>query len=334
MVDAVASFEAPGATISHPARGQKSFRADRPDWCLEMSDNGLRKCRTLRTFPRRPRSRHRRTAAFAGMEGTPPLLVEIQAWSRRPPLGTPRRSVVGWIRAASPWCSRCSGAWRPQARAARMSISTWPAACGFRSPPPSAAAAALISSLTGAALPAGTVLIPRGPGGQRCTGERGNQRGSGGEVGGRLGDAQAAGDVEVDVVLPSRGRHGPPAPPAPWRAGSGSQPTTARRGVPSEDGATSAWISTSSGRVPSIPAKTAVSGGGEVAAGQKQLRGVGRLRAGPASDISKTPISSVGPKRFLTARMMRKWWPCRPRTTPPRRPYAPPPGGRRSGRPW
>ena len=40
----------------------------------------------------------------------------------------------------------------------------------------------------------------------------------------------------------------------------GSQPTTARRGMPSEEGATSAWISTRSGRVPSIPAKTAVPG--------------------------------------------------------------------------
>src|SRR5499426_1893171 len=39
-----------------------------------------------------------------------------------------------------------------------------------------------------------------------------------------------------------------------------SQPTTARRGVPSEVGATRAWISTSSGRVPSIPANTAQPG--------------------------------------------------------------------------
>src|SRR3982751_2692555 len=36
-----------------------------------------------------------------------------------------------------------------------------------------------------------------------------------------------------------------------------SQPTTARRGVPSGEGETSAWISQSTGRVPSMPAKTA-----------------------------------------------------------------------------
>ncbi len=34
--------------------------------------------------------------------------------------------------------------------------------------------------------------------------------------------------------------------------------------------------------------------------------------ARPRSVISKTPISSVGPKRFLTARMMRNWWPRSP----------------------
>ncbi len=36
------------------------------------------------------------TAIFAGIEGTRPLLVEIQALVTPSPLGTPRRSVVGW----------------------------------------------------------------------------------------------------------------------------------------------------------------------------------------------------------------------------------------------
>jgi DNA repair protein RadA/Sms len=36
------------------------------------------------------------TAVFAGMEGTRPLLVEIQALVAPSSLGTPRRSVVGW----------------------------------------------------------------------------------------------------------------------------------------------------------------------------------------------------------------------------------------------
>jgi DNA repair protein RadA/Sms len=36
------------------------------------------------------------TAVFAGMEGTRPLLTEIQALVAASPLGTPRRAVVGW----------------------------------------------------------------------------------------------------------------------------------------------------------------------------------------------------------------------------------------------
>jgi DNA repair protein RadA/Sms len=36
------------------------------------------------------------TAVFAGMEGTRPLLVEIQALVAPTSLGTPRRAVVGW----------------------------------------------------------------------------------------------------------------------------------------------------------------------------------------------------------------------------------------------
>src|SRR3972149_3425552 len=36
------------------------------------------------------------TAVFAGMEGTRPILVEMQALIAPSPLGTPRRAVVGW----------------------------------------------------------------------------------------------------------------------------------------------------------------------------------------------------------------------------------------------
>ncbi len=36
------------------------------------------------------------TAIFAGIEGTRPLLVEVQALVAETPLGTPRRAVVGW----------------------------------------------------------------------------------------------------------------------------------------------------------------------------------------------------------------------------------------------
>ena len=56
-----------------------------------------------------------------------------------------------------------------------------------------------------------------------------------------------------------------------------SQPTTARRGVPSPDGTTSAWISTRIGRVPSTPANTAEPGRRGQPVAEEQLGGVGDL---------------------------------------------------------
>ncbi len=99
-------------------------------------------------------------------------------------------------------------------------------------------------------------------------------------------------------------RNAPRAPPAPSASRALSQPTTARRGVPSDDGATSAWISTSTGRVPSMPAKTAAPGAFAWRSPRKSSDGFDDL-AQALSDISKTPISSVGPKRFFTVRRMR-----------------------------
>ncbi len=86
-----------------------------------------------------------------------------------------------------------------------------------------------------------------------------------------------------------------------------SQPTTARRGVAKAEGATSAWISTSIGRVPSIPAKTAAPltpASPPCRSDRNRAEGL-RTSISPPSVISKTPISSDGPKRFLTARRMR-----------------------------
>src|SRR5215208_2564798 len=83
----------------------------------------------------------------------------------------------------------------------------------------------------------------------------------------------------------------------------GSQPTTARRGVPSEVGATSACISTSRGRLPSMPAKTAVPGLPRSRSERKSSDGLA-ISLKPVPVISNTPISSVGPNRFFTARRM------------------------------
>ena len=79
--------------------------------------------------------------------------------------------------------------------------------------------------------------------------------------------------------------------------------------MPSEVGATSAWISTSNGRVPSMPANTAVPGWPRSRSDKNSSDGLATSRK-PAPVISNTPISSVGPNRFLTARKMRNW--CEP----------------------
>ena len=60
-----------------------------------------------------------------------------------------------------------------------------------------------------------------------------------------------------------------------------------------------------------MPANTAVPGVARSRPARKSSDGFG-TSARPRSVISKTPISSVGPKRFLTARRMRKWWPVSP----------------------
>ena len=84
-----------------------------------------------------------------------------------------------------------------------------------------------------------------------------------------------------------------------------SQPTTFRRGLAREEGATSASISTSRGRVPSSPANTAVPATLCWRSPKNNSEGFGTC-CSPCSDISKTPISSVAPKRFFTPRKMRK----------------------------
>ena len=69
-----------------------------------------------------------------------------------------------------------------------------------------------------------------------------------------------------------------------------SQPTTVRRGVPKAEGATSAWISTSSGRVPSMPAKTAEPETRAVALGEEERGGVGDLGEAGAGHLEDADL--------------------------------------------
>jgi len=100
------------------------------------------------------------TSVFAGIEGTRPLLVEIQALVAPSPLGTPRRAVVGWDQARLSMVLAVLDARCEFAMAGRDVFLTITG--GLRIGEPAvdlAAAAALISSATGAALPEKTVVF-------------------------------------------------------------------------------------------------------------------------------------------------------------------------------
>ncbi|MBR7518427.1 DNA repair protein RadA, partial [Mycobacterium tuberculosis] len=64
---------------------------------FEMSDRGVREvANPSELFLGERNDKSPGAAVFAGMEGTRPVLVEIQALVAPSTLGTPRRAVVGW----------------------------------------------------------------------------------------------------------------------------------------------------------------------------------------------------------------------------------------------
>ncbi|MBP7336229.1 DNA repair protein RadA [Niveispirillum sp.] len=100
------------------------------------------------------------TAVFAGLEGTRPVLVEVQALVAPSPLGTPRRAVVGWDTSRLAMVlavleARCGVA--IGANDVYLSV-----AGGLKISEPAAdlaVAAALVSSLTGEPVPADAVVF-------------------------------------------------------------------------------------------------------------------------------------------------------------------------------
>src|SRR3954468_5218666 len=98
MVDAVASFEGDTGHHFRILRAVKNrFGPTDEIGVFEMSDQGLREVTNPSELFLAGRDMATAgTAVFAGMEGTRPLLVEIQALVAPTSLGTPRRAVVGW----------------------------------------------------------------------------------------------------------------------------------------------------------------------------------------------------------------------------------------------
>jgi DNA repair protein RadA/Sms len=162
MVDAVVSFEGDGGHHFRIMRAVKNrFGPTDEIGVFEMSDQGLREVtnpselflagRDLATAG---------TAVFAGMEGTRPVLVEIQALVAPSSLGTPRRAVVGWDQSRLAMVLavlEAHGGLRLGQHDVYLNV-----AGGLRISEPAAdlaAAAALISSLSGSPLPPDTVYF-------------------------------------------------------------------------------------------------------------------------------------------------------------------------------
>src|SRR5262245_58608541 len=98
MVDAVLSFEGEGSHQFRILRAVKNrFGPTDEIGVFEMTGAGLRQVTNPSELFLSERDLGTPgTAVFAGIEGTRPLLVEIQALVAPTSLGTPRRAVVGW----------------------------------------------------------------------------------------------------------------------------------------------------------------------------------------------------------------------------------------------
>ncbi len=98
MVDTVLYFEGESGHQFRLLRSVKNrFGATDEIGVFEMSDGGLREVSNPSALFIGDRELASPGAAiFAGMEGTRPILVEIQALVAPSPLATPRRAVVGW----------------------------------------------------------------------------------------------------------------------------------------------------------------------------------------------------------------------------------------------
>lgn len=162
MVDAVLYFEGDRGHHYRILRTVKNrFGPTDEIGVFEMSDKGLREVSNpSELFLGERNEKSPGAAVFAGMEGTRPVLVEVQALVAPTSLGTPRRAVVGWdssrlamiLAVLEAHCGvklgshdvylNIAGGYRISEPAADMAI-----------------ASALVSSLAGLALPADCVYF-------------------------------------------------------------------------------------------------------------------------------------------------------------------------------
>ncbi len=162
MVDTVLYFEGDRGHQYRILRAVKNrFGPTDEIGVFEMSDGGLKEVTNPSGFSWARATRPTPgTAIFAGMEGTRPLLIEVQALVSPSPLGTPRRTTVGWdsnrlamilavlearagvIIGANDVYLNVAGGLKVREPAADLAV-----------------AAALLSSLTGTVIPHGTAVF-------------------------------------------------------------------------------------------------------------------------------------------------------------------------------
>jgi len=162
MVDTVLYFEGDRGHQFRILRAVKNrFGPTDEIGVFEMSDGGLAEVTNpSRLFMGTGERAAPGTAVFAGVEGTRPLLIEVQALVAPSPLGTPRRTTVGWD------SNRLAMILAVLEARAGITIGVndvfLNVAGGLRVREPAAdlaVAAALLSSLTGTVIPAGTAIF-------------------------------------------------------------------------------------------------------------------------------------------------------------------------------
>ncbi|MBM3519481.1 MAG: DNA repair protein RadA [Alphaproteobacteria bacterium] len=162
MVDTVLYFEGDRGHHYRILRAVKNrFGPTDEIGVFEMSDAGLAEvANPSRLFMGSDERPTPGTAIFAGMEGTRPLLIEVQALVSPSPLGTPRRTAVGWD------SNRLAMILAVLEARAGVSFGAndvfLNVAGGLRVREPAAdlaVAAALLSSLSGTIIPAGTAIF-------------------------------------------------------------------------------------------------------------------------------------------------------------------------------
>ncbi len=162
MVDTVLYFEGDRGHQFRILRAVKNrFGPTDEIGVFEMSDEGLREVANPSSlFISQHESGAPGSAVFAGMEGSRPLLMEVQALVSPSALGTPRRAVVGWDN------NRLAMILAVLETRAGVQIGSYDVylnvAGGLKVREPAAdlaVAAALVSSLTGAPIPTKTILF-------------------------------------------------------------------------------------------------------------------------------------------------------------------------------